>query len=56
MKYPQRTLNKFGKANCNLKAIPYDLNINKRNNINLEELINNRLYREIIGSLIYAMT
>ena len=55
MKYPQRIFNRFVMVNYNTKAIPRDLNINKSNNTNSKELINNRFYREIIGSLIYAM-
>lgn len=54
-KYLQGVLNRFGMDICNPKAVPCDLSFNK-SNTDSKGLPNNRLYREIISSLIYVMT
>ncbi|XP_066950842.1 uncharacterized protein [Macrobrachium rosenbergii] len=41
---------------CNPKAIPCDLSINKLISSDSKELANPKLYREIVGSLIYIIT
>ncbi|XP_066954374.1 uncharacterized protein [Macrobrachium rosenbergii] len=41
---------------CNPKAIPCDLSVNKLISSDSKELANPKLYREIVGSLIYIMT
>ena len=43
-------------SNCNPKSIPCDLSFLKSNNVESKELANAKLYREIVGSLIYVMT
>ena len=54
-KYLEKMLNKFGMSDCKPKAIPCDLSVNKMI-YDSEELPDARLYREIVGSLIYVMT
>lgn len=53
-KYLQGVLNRFGMNICNPKAVPCDLSFNK-SNTDSNRLPNNRLYREIISSLIHAI-
>ena len=54
-KYLQRILDRFGMSDCNPKTVPCDMSTNKNNITDSKELPNNRIYREIVGSLIYAM-
>ena len=55
-KYLEKVLEKFQMSNCNPKSIPCDLSFLKSNNVESKELANAKLYREIVGSLIYVMT
>ena len=56
-KYIEKMLSKFKLADCYAKPIPCDLGIDKLgNNNNSQELADQSLYREIVGSLIYLMT
>lgn len=56
-KFTEKILSKFKMSNCNAKAIPCDININKScNNVDSKEMENPRLYREIVGNLLYLMT
>ena len=43
-------------SDCNPKAIPCELGIDKVINEHSKELADAKLYREIVGSLIYLMT
>ena len=53
-KYCLKILDKFNMSNCKPKSLPCDASINAMNN-DSQELDDPRLYREIIGSLIYIM-
>lgn len=55
-KYCKSILERFHMHDCNPKAIPCDLTVNKLISDNSTELADPRLYREIVGSLIYVMT
>ena len=55
-KYLDKILNKFGMTDCNPKGIPCDLSANKIIDSDSKELADSKLYREIVGSLIYIMT
>ena len=54
-RYIERLLNRFGMQDCKSKYTPCDMNTNKLSNLNGEE-IDAKLYREIVGALIYVMT
>ena len=54
--YCERILKKFHMNDSNPKSIPCDLSINKTMFSNSTELVDVRLYREIVGNLIYVMT
>ena len=54
-KYLEKMLDRFGMSDCKPKATPCDLSVNKMID-DSDELSDARLYREIIGSLIYVMT
>ena len=55
-KYAEKLLSKFKMDNCNPKSLPCDPGINKPNNSVSEVLPDAKLFREIVGSLIYLMT
>jgi hypothetical protein len=52
----KRILTRFRMDDCHPKSIPCDLSINKEFHSDSKELTDSRLYREIVGSLIYVMT
>ena len=54
-RYLQRLREKFGMKDCKPKYTPNDSNINKMCN-EPRKLTDGKLYKEIVGSLIYAMT
>lgn len=54
-KYLQRILDKFQMSDCKPKSVPCDLSVNNEVNFDSKELADARLYREIVGSLIYIM-
>ena len=49
-------LDRFKLEDCNPKAIPCDLSVNKIIENDSKEPCDTKLYREIVGSLIYIMT
>lgn len=51
-----KILDRFKMSDCHPKSIPCDLGIDKENDGQSQELADPRLYREIVGSLIYLMT
>ena len=55
-KYLAKILQKFKMADCKPKATPSDLDVNKIRDKDSTKLADPRLYREIVGSLIYVMT
>ena len=54
--YIERILKKFGLENCNPKSIPCATGINTELSESSKPLQDVRLYREMVGSLIYVMT
>ena len=53
----EKMLDKFNMSNCKPKSIPCDASVSKVcSDENSRELANPKEYREIVGSLIYAMT
>ena len=57
--YLKNVLSQFNMSNCQDKPIPCDLSVNKSNksdSSSSKELDDPKLFREIIGRLIYAMT
>ena len=55
-KFVEKVLDKFGMSDCNPKATPCDLSANKLSHGDSIELADPKLYRAIVGSLIYVMT
>ena len=55
-RYITRILSRFGLENCKPKGTPYDVGLDNEIDSNDTELVDCRLYREIVGSLIYVMT
>lgn len=56
-RYAEKILSKFNMSNCKPKAVPCDLNINNCClNKDSKELEDPRMFREIIGNLLYLMT
>ena len=53
-KYIERILSKFNMENCKTRQTPCEMNFNKISDDKVE-LIDDKLYREIVGSLIYVM-
>ena len=56
IKYVEKILSKFEMSDCKPKSTPCDLSVSKVMDDDSEILHNPRLYREIVGSLIYIMT
>jgi hypothetical protein len=54
-RYLEKLVDRFGMQNCKPKYTPCEMNVNKICN-DQSELADERLYREIVGSLIYVMT
>ena len=54
-KYINKLLNRFKMSDCNPRTLPCDISINKSNFEDSKELVDCKLYREIVGSLIYVM-
>ena len=55
-KYLEKVLCKFKMEDCKTKATPCELGSNKVKDEDSTNLADVRLYREIVGSLIYCMT
>jgi len=55
-KHLERVLNKFRMTDCKTKATPCDLNVNRAGMDDSVELEDPKLYREMVGTLIYIMT
>ena len=55
-KYAEKILSRFHMLDCNPKSVPCEPNIVKIDGSNSEIFENNRLYREIVGSLVYLMS
>ena len=55
-KYMENILNRFGMTDCKPKPTPCEIDANKIRYADSTELSDSRLYREIVGSLIYVMT
>ena len=55
-KYVEYILNRFGMTDCKPKPTPCEIDANKIRYADSTELSDSRLYREIVGSLIYVMT
>ena len=56
-RYCEKMLDKFNMSNCKPKSIPCDASVSKVcSDENSRELVNPKGYREIVGSLIHAMT
>ena len=56
LKYVQRILDRFKMSECKLKPLPYDLSVYNENSNDSKELVDAKLHREIVGSLVYVMT
>ena len=54
--YAQRIMDRFKINDCKPKSVPCDLSTTNISSMISKELTDVRLYREIIGSLIYIMT
>ena len=54
-KFLERILNKFKMSDCKPKSVPCDPSINNEIFFDSKDLTDAKLYREIIGSLIYLM-
>lgn len=55
-KYLERILHRFKMIDCNPKLIPCDIGVDKNVSSDSKILDDPKLYREIVGSLIYVMT
>ena len=55
-KYVEKILSKFKMSNCNPKAVPCDPSVSKLRYNDSKLLTDGKLYREIVGSLIYLMS
>ena len=55
-KFVGKILERFNMSDCKPKAVPCELGANKTSAVNESEFENVKLYREIVGSLIYLMT
>ena len=55
-RYIEKLLNRFNMKDCKPKATPSDLCVSKVMDSDSEKLPDSKLYREMVGSLIYVMT
>ena len=55
-KYVENILNRFGMTDCKPKPTPCEIDANTIRYADSTELSDYRVYREIVGSLIYVMT
>ncbi|XP_064078464.1 uncharacterized protein LOC135195887 [Macrobrachium nipponense] len=53
--YLKRVLDKFQMSGCKPKSVPCDPSVNNEVFLDSEKLVDAKLYREIVGSLIYIM-
>ena len=49
-------LSRFGMGDCKPRSTPCEVNVNKMSTEGSVEVVDKRLYRKIVGSLIYAMS
>ena len=55
-RYIEKLLNRFDMKDCKPKSTPCDLSVSKVMDSQSEKLHDVKLYREMVGSLIYVMT
>ncbi|XP_068234341.1 uncharacterized protein [Palaemon carinicauda] len=53
--YLMRDLDKFQMSDCKSKSVPFNSSVNNEVFLDSEKLADAKLYREVVGSLIYAM-
>ena len=54
-RYVKKILRRFKMNDCKPRVTPSELSTNKKGNVEDEELVDKKLYQEIVGSLIYIM-
>ena len=55
-RYIDKLIKRFNMQNCKERSTPCEMNVNKVVDDDCAELADVKLYREIVGSLIYVMT